>query len=101
MVRIPVDETKPADTKMPNVFLENEPTILELEPEPGFVETPQIKNITERAIAYLKAGFPVHFSGPAGTGKTTLALHVARKLDQPSVLLFGDEELGTSDLIGG
>ena len=37
MVRIPVDETKPADTKMPNVFLENEPTILELEPEPGFL----------------------------------------------------------------
>jgi gas vesicle protein GvpN len=101
MVRIPVEETKPMETKMRNVFVENEPTVLELEPEQGFVETSQIKNITERAMAYLKAGFPVHFSGPAGTGKTTLALHLARHLGQPAVLLFGDEELGTSDLIGG
>ena len=86
---------------MQEVIAESEPTVLELEPEKGFVETPQIKNITTRAMAYLKAGFPVHFSGPAGTGKTTLAMHVARELGQPSVLLFGDEEFGTSDLIGG
>lgn len=78
-----------------------EPTVLSLEPEKGFVETPSIQNITERTLSYLKAGYPVHFSGPAGTGKTTLAMHVARKLDQPTMLVFGDDEFGSSDLIGG
>jgi len=101
MQNIGAVEMKSSDTRIPTVLVEDEPTVLELEPEPGFVETSQIKNITERAMAYLKAGFPVHFSGPAGTGKTTLALHLARKFGQPAVLLFGDEELGTSDLVGG
>ena len=78
-----------------------EPTVLSLEPEEGFVETTSVRNITERALAYLKAGYPVHFSGPAGTGKTTLAMHVARKLAQPTMLIFGDDEFGSSDLIGG
>ncbi len=78
-----------------------EPTVLSLEPEECFVETPYVRNVTERALSYLQAGYPVHFSGPAGTGKTTLAMHVARKLDQPTMLIFGDDEFGSSDLIGG
>jgi gas vesicle protein GvpN len=65
------------------------------------VETPTIKEMTERSLAYLAAGFPVHFRGPAGTGKTTLALHVAAKLGRPVMLIAGDEEFATSDLIGG
>jgi gas vesicle protein GvpN len=65
------------------------------------VETPTIKDMTERALAYLAAGFPVHFRGPAGTGKTTLALHVAAQLARPVMLIAGDEEFATSDLIGG
>lgn len=38
--------------------------------------------------------------GPAGTGKTTLALHLADLRGRPIMLIFGDDELNTSDLIG-
>jgi gas vesicle protein GvpN len=38
--------------------------------------------------------------GPAGTGKTTLALHLADLLARPLMLIFGDDEFKTSDLIG-
>jgi gas vesicle protein GvpN len=65
------------------------------------VETPTIQELAERALAYLNAGFPIHFRGPAGTGKTTLALHVAAQLGRPVMLIAGDEEFATSDLIGG
>ncbi len=42
----------------------------------------------------------VHFSGPAGSGKTTLALHVAQRLGRPVVLIHGDDQMGTADLVG-
>jgi gas vesicle protein GvpN len=45
-------------------------------------------------------GYPVHFSGPAGTGKTTLAFHIAAQLGRPVSLIHGDDEFGSSDLIG-
>jgi gas vesicle protein GvpN len=71
-------------------------------PEPGveFVLTPYVQEIAGRALAYLKAGYPVHFAGPAGTGKTTLAFHVAAQLGRPVTLMHGDDEFGSSDLIG-
>ena len=75
--------------------------VLRVRPRADFMETPLIKDITERALSYLRAGFPIHFRGPAGTGKTTLALHVANRLERPVVLIAGDEEFGTSELIGG
>lgn len=78
-----------------------ETTVLSLDLEESFVETPLVCNLTERALSYLQAGYPVHFSGLAGTGKTTLAMHVARKLGQPTMLIFGDDEFGSSNLIGG
>jgi nitric oxide reductase NorQ protein len=65
-----------------------------------FVATPQVEEIVERALAYLGAGYPVNLCGPAGTGKTTLALHVAAKLGQPVTLIHGDDEFGSSDLVG-
>lgn len=73
-----------------------------VEPEPSdeFVFTPYVEELTDRALAYLEAGFPVHFAGPAGTGKTTLAFHVAAKLGRPVTLIHGDDEFGSSDLIG-
>jgi nitric oxide reductase NorQ protein len=65
-----------------------------------FVCTPYVEEVTERAVAYLEAGYPVHFAGPAGTGKTTLAFHVAAQLGQPVTLINGDDEFGSSDLVG-
>jgi nitric oxide reductase NorQ protein len=65
-----------------------------------FVVTPQVQELADRALMYLQAGYPVHFSGPAGTGKTTLALHVASRLGRPVTLIHGDDEFGSSDLVG-
>ena len=70
------------------------------EPSERFVETPHIQDLTERALAYLEVGYAVHFSGAAGTGKTTLAFHVAARLGRPVILINGDDEFGSSDLIG-
>jgi nitric oxide reductase NorQ protein len=76
-------------------------TTLSVKPGADFVETPYIRNLTNRALEYIRAGFPVHFSGPAGAGKTTLALHVAAQLGRPTVLICGDHEFNSSDLVGG
>lgn len=65
-----------------------------------FVQTDSVKSLTKRALAYLNAGYAVHFRGPAGTGKTTLALHTAAQLGQPAVMITGDEEMATSNLVG-
>ncbi|WP_413173342.1 gas vesicle protein GvpN [Anabaena azotica] len=68
---------------------------------PGqFVVTPAIEKVAFRALRYLQSGFPIHLRGPAGTGKTTLALHLAHCLNRPVMLLFGDDEFKSSDLIG-
>jgi len=66
----------------------------------GFVSTPFIERLSRRAFRYLQSGFSVHLRGPAGTGKTTLALHLADLLGRPIMLIFGDDESTTSDLIG-
>jgi len=83
------------------MVMEAATTLLEPKPLPNFVETPFIRGIVERALAYIAAGFPVHFRGASGTGKTTLALHVASRLGRPVVMIHGDEEFSTSDLVGG
>jgi nitric oxide reductase NorQ protein len=76
-------------------------TVLSAQPSAEFVETPYIGELTNRALDYLKAGFPVHLSGPAGVGKTTLALHIGSQLGRPVVLICGDHEFNSSDLVGG
>lgn len=76
-------------------------TVLAPSPLPDFVETKYIKDVTNRSLSYIKAGFPVHFRGVSGSGKTTLAMHVASKLGRPVVMIHGDEEFTTSDLVGG
>ena len=65
-----------------------------------FVATPHIQALADRALAYLEVGYAVHFAGAAGTGKTTLAFHVASKLGRPVTLIHGDDEFGSSDLVG-
>jgi gas vesicle protein GvpN len=74
-------------------------TVLKVSPR-RFVSTPAIERVVNRAYRYLQSGFSVHLRGPAGTGKTTLALHLADLLTQPMMLLYGDDDYKTSDLIG-
>ncbi|MGB3495004.1 MAG: gas vesicle protein GvpN [Elainellaceae cyanobacterium] len=74
-------------------------TILQARPR-QFVNTPSVDRVAKRALQYLQSGYSVHLQGPAGTGKTTLALHLADLLSRPIMLLFGDDEFKTSDLIG-
>ncbi len=76
-------------------------TVIEAQPLPDFVETPYVTALTERALGYVRAGFPVHFRGASGTGKTSLALHVASRIGRPMVMIHGDAEYTTSDLVGG
>jgi nitric oxide reductase NorQ protein len=76
------------------------PDHIQPEASDGFVITPQVEELIERASSYLEAGYPINFSGPAGTGKTTLALHVAAKSGRPVMLIHGDDEFGSSDLVG-
>ncbi|MBD1870154.1 gas vesicle protein GvpN [Cyanobacteria bacterium FACHB-471] len=74
-------------------------TVLQARPR-RFVSTPSVERVATRALRYLQSGFSVHLRGPAGTGKTTLALHLADLLSRPIMLIFGDDEFKTSDLIG-
>lgn len=94
--------TETIKMKYPEIHLSKDILLnsLSVGPSEEFIETPSVKKIIDRAMSYLEAGFPVHFTGPSGTGKSTLAMHLAYQLKQPMVLMFGDEELGTSDLIG-
>jgi len=76
------------------------PIIIDKE-QPGFVRTDDVKRVLKRAMTYMKVGFPTHLSGPAGTGKTTMAMYLAAQIGRPVILVHGDDEFGTSDLIGG
>jgi gas vesicle protein GvpN len=69
--------------------------------QPSFIQTPYVKDLLDRSSLYLKAGYPLHFCGPSGTGKTTLAMYVAAQMGRPVLIIHGDEEFVTSDLVGG
>jgi len=86
---------------MQNKIGQNETNVV-LEPKQmsNFVETEYVKDITSRGLTYIKAGFPVHFRGPSGSGKTTVAMHLASKIGRPVVIIHGDSEYKTSDLVG-
>ena len=80
---MPEDEKNNQDTAA-NWFRggEEEPiTIINAKPRSDFVKTPFISEIVDRAMSYIQAGYPVHFRGPAGTGKTTLAMHLASLIE--------------------
>ncbi|MFH1141566.1 MAG: gas vesicle protein GvpN [Chloroflexota bacterium] len=76
-------------------------TVLQPRPLPNFVVTPFLQGVVDRALTYIAAGFPIHFRGASGSGKTTLAMHVASLIGRPVVMIHGDEEFSTSDLVGG
>ena len=69
--------------------------------QPCFVQTDYVKGVLKRAMTYMRVGFPIHLRGPAGTGKTTIAMYLAAQIGRPVILVHGDDEFGTSDLIGG
>ena len=72
-----------------------------LRTQDDFVVTAHLNKIINRASFYLNAGFPVHFQGPSGTGKTSLALYLAHYLKRPVMLVHGDHEMGSGDMTGG
>jgi nitric oxide reductase NorQ protein len=49
----------------------------------------EVTALERRVLAYLQAGQPVHLRGPTGSGKTTLALHIAQRLQRPIMLVVG------------
>jgi len=67
----------------------------------NFVETEQVSGLKERVKLWIRAGYPPHIVGPTGCGKTTLAMQVAKELGRPTVWINGDEQMTTTDLIGG
>jgi len=86
---------------MPQTQMGEITTVLEPRPLADFVETDYIDSLTDRALTYIAAGFPIHLRGVSGTGKTTLAFHIASKIGRPVVMIHGDEQFTTSDLVGG
>lgn len=75
-------------------------TVLRPHARADFVNTNFVSDLADRALSYIRAGYGVHLRGPAGTGKTTLAMHIASLIARPVVLMFGDDEMRTSDLVG-
>jgi nitric oxide reductase NorQ protein len=65
-----------------------------------FVNTAFFEDIISRALQYLQAGYPVHFTGPSGIGKTSLALYTAKQLKRPITVIRGHHELSNKDLLG-
>ncbi len=73
---------------------------LVLKPREDLFLDDETLSLHSRAAAYMTAGAPVHFRGPAGAGKTTLALHVAASLGRPVVMATGDSRMTSADLLG-
>ncbi|MBH9966815.1 gas vesicle protein GvpN [[Bacillus] enclensis] len=66
----------------------------------AIVQDDDTKELMTRSLHYLTAGYPVHFTGPSGAGKTSLALALAKKRKRPVMLIHGNHELNNRDLIG-
>jgi nitric oxide reductase NorQ protein len=66
----------------------------------AFTLTSYIEEIAKRALLYLYAGYPIHLKGPAGTGKTVMAMYIAQLIGKPATMVFGNEAVETSDIVG-
>ncbi|HEU5140854.1 MAG TPA: gas vesicle protein GvpN [Bacillales bacterium] len=66
----------------------------------AFIQDEETRDLMSRSLNYLDAGYPVHFTGPAGAGKTSLALALAKKRKRQVMLMHGNHELSNADLIG-
>jgi gas vesicle protein GvpN len=67
----------------------------------SFIETEQVRKLKARVKLWVKAGYPPHIIGPTGCGKTTLAMQVAKELGRPTVWINGDDQMTTTNLVGG
>jgi gas vesicle protein GvpN len=94
----------------PNSALDRSPALPCEEPEAALQQVVNgaegmavegLATFERRALGYLQSGYPVHLRGPAGSGKTTLALRIAERLKRPIVLLVGDASFDTRRLVGG
>ncbi|MEM9905703.1 MAG: AAA family ATPase [Cyanobacteria bacterium P01_D01_bin.44] len=56
-----------------------------------FVNTSATEQLSKRTLRYLQAGYSVHLKGATGTGKTTLAMHLANLIGRPMLMLFGND----------
>lgn len=65
-----------------------------------YVITEYLERLIQRALVYLDNGFPVHLEGPAGTGKTSLATHLAGRRGRPVMLIHGNEDMNSADIVG-
>lgn len=65
-----------------------------------FIVTPYIKKIILLTSNYLLSGYPVHFTGPTGIGKTSIAYYTAKELKKPITIIRGHDNLTVFDLIG-
>jgi nitric oxide reductase NorQ protein len=74
--------------------------VVALRPRDDLFENDEILSIESRALSYLRASVPIHLRGPAGTGKTTLAIQIAAKLNRSAILLTGDGWLTAGNLVG-
>ena len=73
---------------------------LVLKPRDDLYLDDELRSIQSLAVAYLTPGAPVRFRGPAGAGKTKLALNVAAHFGRPVSLVAGDSRMTSADLIG-
>jgi len=67
----------------------------------NFVETDEVRKLKDRVKLWIKTGYSPHIVGPTGCGKTTLAMQVAKEVERPVVWINGDEQMTTTNLIGG
>ncbi|MEL6644568.1 MAG: AAA family ATPase [Pseudomonadota bacterium] len=66
----------------------------------AFCETAEVRDLVDRGRQYLEAGVPIHFSGPAGIGKTALAMRIAKAIGRPVSLMTGHDGLSLEDFVG-
>jgi gas vesicle protein GvpN len=66
----------------------------------AIIRDEKTEDLISRSLSYLKAGYPIHFTGPSGAGKTSLALTLAKRRKKPVMLIHGNHELNNKDLIG-
>ena len=69
--------------------------------EGRIVETPYVKERAEDIHAHMRAGKPVLIYGHLGTGKTELAMHVARKyVGKEALVISGSKNMSLAELYG-